>query len=936
MTNLRSVRSPLTAAALLVALIFSLTPSLSLAADELDSELTFISGLLELGFSDFAEDLADQLERRYPAAKDRVQIARTEILISKRKFAEAEQIIKSLPSGSAKAQAMTLALANGYFRTGEQDKAKAVYQGFFDQYKSGTPKDPDLLRFYQNAAYTYGQMLKATGDLADTVKAYDLLLDSKPEKGIARRLMSEQAELYVKLGEEKSGKEREDALAKARKICGDIQWGGYDIWFGQSVITMAHIELVRGDRDKAQKLLNDYKKDLKEIDKFLKEAGESLAVSPMAGARFLLGTLYHEDGTALAGKKDKREQAIDKLGKAIREFYTVFVTYEESEWASDAGLKIKQIEEQLAALGKTVKVDLGDRKLGTQASFKTADNFYARKQYDEAINAYLGSLNQFPEGEYSHVAVSKLMQCYIEKDDKLYIEMLADYLAERFSAVPEAALGLLRAGKSYFDKKDREMYEYLYSAYLRGFPKDERAAAIHYTLASMKKQAGETEAAMKDFADIVRLYPKDKNALRALNQVGRYHYDRGEFAQAIELYEKYVKESTPSYERAMAQMTIANAYKELKDYVAALKAYGDLVGWLAKTDDNPYRRTEDPKQPAELLERAVFFRGVCYASMTEPEDKIPEYRERALKAYEQFVALFPSSDLAATAMSLKGAVQLELGQFDEAAKTYDELSAKYPESPEGKNALYSLVSSAIQVKQYDQARKAFGQMMSSKEIYTPEQFVRIGKLMLDARFYPEAKQAYAQIPWDTEDRAVIERALYGLGKADFMSGDFEGAIKPLEELMDKYPNSALFYDAKFTLGGAYRKVERYDDAVGALRDVFKYAKDNVLRTEADYALYEVQRARGDLDAALASVMRISLLADASNKDLRPIVNEAIQKGIEVAGELERWNDVVDLCDQFLKEFSKSEKIEEMRRIRASAKLKASALSAGPAGEPAPN
>jgi ketopantoate reductase len=63
-----------------------------------------------------------------------------------------------------------------------------------------------------------------------------------------------------------------------------------DLWFGQSIITMANVELLRGDREKAKKIINkDFADILKEIDRQMKEHESSMAQSPMAGARFLLG-----------------------------------------------------------------------------------------------------------------------------------------------------------------------------------------------------------------------------------------------------------------------------------------------------------------------------------------------------------------------------------------------------------------------------------------------------------------------------------------------------------------------------------------------------------------------------------------------------------------------------------------------------------------------
>ena len=42
----------------------------------------------------------------------------------------------------------------------------------------------------------------------------------------------------------------------------------------------------------------------------------------------------------------------------------------------------------------------------------------------------------------------------------------------------------------------------------------------------------------------------------------------------------------------------------------------------------------------------------------------------------------------------------------------------------------------MEIKQYDQAKSAFEKMMTRGGEYTPDEFVRIGQMMLDAGLYP--------------------------------------------------------------------------------------------------------------------------------------------------------------------------------------------------------
>jgi pentatricopeptide repeat protein len=276
-------------------------------------------------------------------------------------------------------------------------------------------------------------------------------------------------------------------------------------------------------------------------------------------------------------------------------------------------------------------------------------------------------------------------------------------------------------------------------------------------------------------------------------------------------------------------------------------------------------------------------------------------------------------------------IQLELSQFDAASKTFDDLAAKYPQSDEGKSALFSLIRSAMEIKQFDQAKSAFDKMMT-RGGYTPDEFTRVGQMMLDAGLYPQAIQAFQQVAGSAQERSLLERSLFGLGKAYYELKKYPESIKALEELMLKYPKSGLFYDAKFTLGGAYRETGSLSNAVLAMSDVLKYATTNTLVNKASMELGNIQEQQGELQASLASFSRVALLGDPADSQIRPLVEESILKCIDLSDQLKRYQDELDSCDQYLKLFPTGAKVEDVRKKKADAKLKAVHASAAP--EPA--
>lgn len=920
----------------------ALLPLRPACADEIDQDFRFASGLIELGFPDFAEKVVQQVLRLHPDQKDRATLIQAEILISRRKFGEAEELVKAMGAENPKAQAISLALAKGYYAMGETDKAKELYNAFFKQYEGKAPTDPDLLRFYQDSAYQFGQMLEMAGDKAGAVKAYSRVISTNPDRNTVRRLQAAQAELYVEMASDAPLDDRDKSLSEARKLCETIQWGGLDIWFGQSIITLAHIEMVKGNKPQAQKVLQGNMDILKEIDQFLQDEGLPLSVSPMAGARFLLGQLLLEDAEALAKSTGKQAEAVQAYGKALGEFYNVFAKYSDSDWGPEAGVHAQEIKSLLEQqYGKKVNVELGQfQSKAAEAQFRLADNLFRQKKYREAAEEYLKNLNQFPETDASPNALANLALGYANLDDKLYVRMVVEYLGERFPKSDAAALAVLAVGKYYFDLKDEPAYLQAYESYLKHFPKHARAAGILFTLAGLRKQAGDDAGAAKYYERIVQGYPQDQYYTKALSQMAWQYYAATNYVGAVRGFAAYLSEAQPGPDKAQAQFALAECYRRIEKPAEAIAEYEKLIQWIAPKN-NPYATSAaDAQKNAALLEKAVFQRAYSYSRIREPAASIPENRAKAVKAFEQFIALFPNSELAPKALNGKGTAQLEIGQFDVAAKTFDELAAKYPNSDEGKSALFALVRSAMEIKQYDQARSAFAKMMANQALYTADQFARIGQTMLDAGQYEQAIEAFEQVVRMSQERALLERALYGLGRAHYELKDYPAAIRSFEELMEKYPKSGLFYDAKFALGGAYRETGSLTNAMLALSDVFKYADKPLIINKASVELGAIQTQLGDQQGALASYLRVALLANPDDPELRPLVEESLLASVTLGMDMKRYADVQDSCDQYLKVFPNGDKVEWVRRTKADAKLKATqaaaaAPPAAPAGSPAP-
>lgn len=106
-----------------------------------------------------------------------------------------------------------------------------------------------------------------------------------------------------------------------------------------------------------------------------------------------------------------------------------------------------------------------------------------------------------------------------------------------------------------------------------------------------------------------------------------------------------------------------------------------------------------------------------------------------------------------------------------------------------------------------------------------------------------------------------------------------------------------------------------------MSDVFKFANQPLLINKANYQLAQIQKEQGDLTGALGSLQRVALLANADDPAIRPIVKNCILESIDLAMQLQRYQDAMDSCDQYLGEFPDSENQSAVMKTRREANLK---------------
>lgn len=886
-------------------LILVLTPVLCLGQagglskgpdPKLMAELKYAEQLNSWGMPDYAQVILNRLPKSPEVAVIRKRLT-IEALVATGKFDEVKNLIAREGDQTSEATwGMKLALADGYYAWGKYNEAQEIYNSFFAKYPDGPPKS--LNDFYMDSAYKYSQMLLLMGDKKAAMEAYRNLNKAKLPRHVERQIMSETAELMLVIADDPDTPkaERDKLMKEVEELCNKILWV-QDLWFGKAVVYLAHMALMKGDAEKATKLIDEYKKQLMAIDAALQEqsqGGEDLTkLSPMAQCRYLIGKMMQEEAEKQLKLGNKAKATELFLGKelapargdkpaqrsngALHHFINVFIRYPNTSWAPDAGARVDEIKkiavEKLGA--REIKFEITDEQWENvrKAQFQEARSLFNRQLFEQAVEAYIKVLNLFPEGETSVRAISELARCYIELEEEIDAKVALHYLAECFSKRDEyqalAGDKVLSIAGMYEERGLVDEKDEVHNIYFKYFTKHSRAPAMLFQFGEKRLGEENYSEALGYYNNIVENHKHSNLFIHSLYKVALCYGLTGQRIDEIKTLQhliKYMeKEGEIDIVLLNAKFGVAQGYRELakamldqptekhqvagnKYMMAAASKYLEITKELADPD-NPYAKDKQNEEArSSILEGSIFFKAYCYTLLTLPTEKVDTYKQLAIEGYEQLVKTFPKSKFAPQALSQIATLYTLFGKAAEAEDSLQRLKKEYPQSPEAENADFALGMNLLKMGKKREAIRAFTDMISGKGKYSAKKILIAGNELMKVDLNELALEAFDKVLTMSQERALVEPARVGQGQALTELGQYAKAVPVLDRFMIDYPKSGYTPEAGFFMARAASEVagkeadedkrfDMFNQAVSALKRVQKHAganKDDGLKAKTSF------------------------------------------------------------------------------------------------------
>ena len=910
-------------------------------AADVQDELRFASELVKWRFPDYAQKAVDRLLVKYPSAKAQAAKVRIEVLTSRGKFEDAEALLTSMPAGAPETMVMQLAVGDQYYAWNRMKDAQRVYDAFFKQFPKGPPAD--VARLYGESAYKFAQMLLLSGDIEAAYEAYRRVLACPLNSAeIERRVKTEMAELGLRVAGKQGVPEatRKAVLAESAKLCQEIQWKGTDLWFAKTVVILAHIKMLQGDKAGARKVITDYLPMLNEVDTLLREAKENMKLSPMAECKFLLGTLYEEEGRPLVSDKTKTSDCLKLLSQAMSQLYTVAKKYPGSSWAPEARRRADAIADTIEAeLGKKVPRPEFDSVTMVAEQLKEAKLLFQQQDFKPAAEKYVEVLSLSDRFKGAPQAMGELARCYVELKDEPYARAMTGFLAERYSqttnSYEEAGNALLTVATAYEERQALLKAQAVYDLFYRSFPEHTRAPAILFRQGEAALRVTNTVDALKNFRMIADGYPKARLYPDALSRQAYCMSLMEDHTNAIPVLTNYIAQLSTGIEMLSAKSRLADEYRLAGMVIMALNEYGRLLK-LIETDGANYAggNAEDNTRMKRIQEMATYLKAQCYSRLREPEAQMPLYQAKAIEGYEAFLKGFPKSELAPSALGAMGTLYYLLNKPDEAGKAFDRLAKEYPTSQQAVNMVFVRAESLMNMGEKGKAVEVYGDMLKNPGQFTAQQFLRAGRALFEAKAFATASKLFAEARKSTEV-PVWQAATLGYAQSLASDGQNGEAVTVMEDFLKKYQKSGYIVEVNLTLSRCYAEIAKketdaqkskanFDKALAAMSKVRQYAREPEMLVKADVEMAAIQGLQGEKKESLASYQRILLFTDPSVVKVRPHYEQAFANSLPLFIETAKYADLLEACETYLKQFPQGQFNEKARQYRDEAKAKLAA------------
>lgn len=206
------------------------------------------------------------------------------------------------------------------------------------------------------------------------------------------------------------------------------------------------------------------------------------------------------------------------------------------------------------------------------------------------------------------------------------------------------------------------------------------------------------------------------------------------------------------------------------------------------------------------------------------------------------------------------------GLYKLAAQEYSEFLEQYPASPDATTARYALAVSQYRLREFDKAAQQLRQVIQDNKFdQRDEALAVLGHCELSQQHYDQAIAAFDELLSQFPDSKQAELALLNRAQVEYLAGKFPDAAKGCQAYLDKYPSGASRAEALYFLGLSQHQQKQDEQAVKTLQGLARKFPDSPHQVDALLVTGQALEALGKIGPAIEAYRQMATIAPETRK-----------------------------------------------------------------------
>ncbi len=476
-------------------------------------------------------------------------------------------------------------------------------------------------------------------------------------------------------------------------------------------------------------------------------------------------------------------------------------------------------------------------------------NYYSRRQWDKAAEAFNRFVQKYPDSIYQAEALLRQAECYFNADEY---------------------------------EKAREKF----NALIHDYPLHPETFEARLLNARIKWVEDDFEGAAAAFEEALKYARNGAQRQKVHLLQGDLARDEEKYDRAAELYEQAFQDDPGSVVAPQILLKMAGCFYSEKHFEQARKIYRRII-------------TDFPKS-AETTS-AQYSIGLIYFQENRLDDYLQECRQTA--------DTHPGSQQGALALMGATDILIDQGRFSEAVAILHRLQNEFAAVIDPQQVHFRLAKVLAENNQPAESLMEYKKLLKDFPygLYAADAAIALGNNALELNKPEEALEYFELVRERFPEHPRIDEALFRGAITNRKLGNDSDAEKELKQLIQTNPESEYYFPAQYELSCLYVEKDRCEDAKPYL-EKSRSASDRNIAAGANYLTAKCLEKQGKSREALNLYLKISYLYSRQND----IVFKALTRAGKISRQAGKTADARRLFEKALR-YAHSEKEKKEAR-----------------------